>query len=109
MANFREFLEKNTIFNEHSVDSIGEVTAVLSHIIVHQGVWKILPNLKVMKIFWTLYVFAKTIINKSLLGYSHSFQIHENAVYPYKPHQSTARICKGVLCPASFLFVPLRA
>ena len=24
---------------------------------------------------------------------SHSFQIHENAVYLYKPHQSTARIC----------------
>ena len=40
---------------------------------------------------------------------SHLFQIHENAVYPYKPHQSTARICKGVLCPASCLFVPIRA
>ena len=39
---------------------------------------------------------------------SHSFQIHENAVYPYKPHQSTAHICKGVLCPASCLFVPNR-
>ena len=39
---------------------------------------------------------------------SHSFQIYENAVYPYKPHQSTARICKGVLCPASCLFVPNR-
>ena len=39
----------------------------------------------------------------------HSFQIHENAVHPYKPHQSTARICKGVLCPASCLFVPIRA
>ena len=27
---------------------------------------------------------------------AHSFQIHENAVYPYKPYQSTARICKGI-------------
>ena len=27
----------------------------------------------------------------------------KRSVYPYKPHESTARICKGVLCPASCL------
>ena len=30
------------------------------------------------------------------MRWTHSFQIHENAVYPYKPYQSTARICKGI-------------
>ena len=39
---------------------------------------------------------------------AHSFQIHENAVYPYKPHKPYKRICKGIR-PYSSLFVLIRA
>ena len=48
-----------------------------------------------------------SIFVETLTIMSHSFQIHENAVYPYKPHQSTARICKGIR-PYSSLFVLIR-